>query len=293
MARDRLRDKRQWLLSKALPKIYSNSNRRRSRYGSDQASIEHVYVKPREVRSTSCPTHRKFITASPTCRAPRSACAVQGRLGWARIRQVALFCASASAGVLRGPARHPRRLHPRNPEDPAQSLRRSSKPPFATSAYQLASDSTTASRRPAAASSSSPACRTTPRNPSSPSKASTSPGSRRRRRSPRAAWPSSARPSASPAARYGRAGIRAASPTPSTSSCAPEARRRRRRRKANWRDNPWFPDVLKAERELYDFELYPDRYFHVWEGEYAARLRGFLLRHGPRRSPHGRSHPAR
>ena len=42
---------------------------------------------------------------------------------------------------------------------------------------------------------------------------------------------------------------------------------------ANWRDNPWFPEVLKAEREL-DFQLYPDRYFHVWEGEYARAFEG-------------------
>jgi phage terminase large subunit len=30
---------------------------------------------------------------------------------------------------------------------------------------------------------------------------------------------------------------------------------------ANWRDNPWFPEVLEAERQR-DLELYPDRYDH-------------------------------
>jgi phage terminase large subunit len=42
--------------------------------------------------------------------------------------------------------------------------------------------------------------------------------------------------------------------------------------KANWRDNPRFPDVLDEERRL-DQEIYPERYAHIWEGEYAkARL---------------------
>jgi len=42
---------------------------------------------------------------------------------------------------------------------------------------------------------------------------------------------------------------------------------------ANWRDNPWFPEELKAER-LLDLELYPDRYEHIWEGGYATALEG-------------------
>jgi phage terminase large subunit len=33
----------------------------------------------------------------------------------------------------------------------------------------------------------------------------------------------------------------------------------------NWRDNPWFPDVLNQER-LDDMRLRPDTYDHVWEG---------------------------
>lgn len=43
--------------------------------------------------------------------------------------------------------------------------------------------------------------------------------------------------------------------------------------KANWRDNPWFPDVLEQERQL-DLKLYPDRYDHIWEGDYARAFEG-------------------
>lgn len=42
---------------------------------------------------------------------------------------------------------------------------------------------------------------------------------------------------------------------------------------ANWRDNPWFPDVLEEERKL-DLALYPDRYEHIWEGDYARAFEG-------------------
>ena len=43
--------------------------------------------------------------------------------------------------------------------------------------------------------------------------------------------------------------------------------------KSNWRDNPWFPDVLEQERKL-DLERYPERYGHIWEGEYATATEG-------------------
>ena len=43
--------------------------------------------------------------------------------------------------------------------------------------------------------------------------------------------------------------------------------------KANWKDNPWFPSVLEDERKL-DLELYPDRYGHIWEGDYAKAFEG-------------------
>jgi phage terminase large subunit len=42
---------------------------------------------------------------------------------------------------------------------------------------------------------------------------------------------------------------------------------------ANWRDNPWFPSVLEDERKL-DLERYPERYGHIWEGEYAKAFEG-------------------
>ncbi len=35
----------------------------------------------------------------------------------------------------------------------------------------------------------------------------------------------------------------------------------------SWRDNPWFPDVLKEERDRMKAND-PSRYLHVWEGEY-------------------------
>jgi phage terminase large subunit len=42
---------------------------------------------------------------------------------------------------------------------------------------------------------------------------------------------------------------------------------------ANWRDNPWFPAVLQEERKL-DLSLYPDRYDHIWEGDYVRAFEG-------------------
>jgi phage terminase large subunit len=43
--------------------------------------------------------------------------------------------------------------------------------------------------------------------------------------------------------------------------------------KASWRDNPWFPLVLEDERKL-DLAQYPERYEHVWEGDYARAFEG-------------------
>ena len=42
---------------------------------------------------------------------------------------------------------------------------------------------------------------------------------------------------------------------------------------ANWRDNPWFPSILEEERQT-DLRLYPDRYEHIWEGDYAKAFEG-------------------
>jgi phage terminase large subunit len=42
---------------------------------------------------------------------------------------------------------------------------------------------------------------------------------------------------------------------------------------ANWKHNPWFPQVLQDERAI-DLEKYPDRCDHVWEGDYAKAFEG-------------------
>lgn len=41
----------------------------------------------------------------------------------------------------------------------------------------------------------------------------------------------------------------------------------------NWRDNPWFPGVLEAERKR-DMRDRPEQYGHIWEGEYATAATG-------------------
>lgn len=43
--------------------------------------------------------------------------------------------------------------------------------------------------------------------------------------------------------------------------------------KANWSDNPWFPDVLKQER-IDCLSKTPDQYDHIWEGGYATVTSG-------------------
>jgi Phage terminase large subunit len=46
----------------------------------------------------------------------------------------------------------------------------------------------------------------------------------------------------------------------------------------NWRDNPWFPDVLDAER-IADKKVRPDVYDHIWEGSYLAAHEGAYYSH--------------
>lgn len=41
----------------------------------------------------------------------------------------------------------------------------------------------------------------------------------------------------------------------------------------NWRDNPWWNATLEAERQL-ELKLYPDRYPHIYEGDYARAFEG-------------------
>ena len=43
--------------------------------------------------------------------------------------------------------------------------------------------------------------------------------------------------------------------------------------RSNWRDNPWFNAELEKER-LHDLKHYPERYAHIWEGEYASAFAG-------------------
>ena len=48
-------------------------------------------------------------------------------------------------------------------------------------------------------------------------------------------------------------------------------------REVNYRDNPWFPDVLKAEME-YDRSRDPDKYKHVWLGGYLSNSEARVFR---------------
>lgn len=41
----------------------------------------------------------------------------------------------------------------------------------------------------------------------------------------------------------------------------------------NWRDNPWFPDILDRVR-LKDMAERPDQYQHIWEGDYISVVEG-------------------
>jgi phage terminase large subunit len=47
--------------------------------------------------------------------------------------------------------------------------------------------------------------------------------------------------------------------------------------KANYRDNPWLPDVLKTELE-YDQKRDPDKFAHVWLGEYQRNSEARVFR---------------
>lgn len=41
----------------------------------------------------------------------------------------------------------------------------------------------------------------------------------------------------------------------------------------NYRDNPWFPDVLEMERQN-DFKNRPEHYAHIWEGDFVTVVEG-------------------
>lgn len=45
----------------------------------------------------------------------------------------------------------------------------------------------------------------------------------------------------------------------------------------NWQDNPWFPEELRKEME-YDRSRDPDKYRHVWEGQFASNSEARVFR---------------
>lgn len=58
--------------------------------------------------------------------------------------------------------------------------------------------------------------------------------------------------------------------------------------RANWSDNPWFPDVLEQERQD-DLKNKPEQYGHIWEGEYARVFEGaYFASHLERAEQEGR-----
>lgn len=46
----------------------------------------------------------------------------------------------------------------------------------------------------------------------------------------------------------------------------------------NWRDNPWFPDVLEKERQRDKRELSDAEYRHIWEGEHLDEVENSIIK---------------
>jgi phage terminase large subunit len=57
----------------------------------------------------------------------------------------------------------------------------------------------------------------------------------------------------------------------------------------NWRDNPWFPEVLRKEME-HDFIVDPDKAEHIWNGAYGAGQGAILAKWVNRAEREGRIH---
>lgn len=57
----------------------------------------------------------------------------------------------------------------------------------------------------------------------------------------------------------------------------------------NWRDNPWFPDVLRKEM-AHDFEVDPDKADHIWNGAYGFGQGAILARWIGKAERDGRIH---
>lgn len=47
----------------------------------------------------------------------------------------------------------------------------------------------------------------------------------------------------------------------------------------NWRDNPWFPEVLEQERQKAQRTMAADEYEHIWEGKARRVAEGAIYRH--------------
>lgn len=57
----------------------------------------------------------------------------------------------------------------------------------------------------------------------------------------------------------------------------------------NWRDNPWFPDVLRKEME-HDFAIDADKAEHIWNGAYGSGQGAILARWVHKAEREGRIH---
>lgn len=57
----------------------------------------------------------------------------------------------------------------------------------------------------------------------------------------------------------------------------------------NWRDNPWFPDVLRKEME-HDFAIDQDKAEHIWNGAYGSGQGAILARWVHKAEREGRIH---
>jgi phage terminase large subunit len=57
----------------------------------------------------------------------------------------------------------------------------------------------------------------------------------------------------------------------------------------NWRDNPWFPDVLRKEME-HDFTTDPDKAEHIWNGGYGSSQGAILAKWVNEAEREGRIH---
>src|SRR6185369_12509024 len=48
--------------------------------------------------------------------------------------------------------------------------------------------------------------------------------------------------------------------------------------RTNWRDNPWFGETELVEEKDYDLRRDPDKYAHIWLGEYQRNSEASVFR---------------